>query len=208
MSTEESEELTPTSKEVAKLVIPKEEGEKLGTKKLVIIIIGYISLIFAFLALFFPLWNDYSLVPPNFISLWRINILGTVVYHWEVLWFYQIYMSFNMLYIIFSIFFLQLLIFIVIYLAKRVWNIVMHDWKKPIFGTPFFSFSVIILLIIVLASFVLPEFDVSGNPGYITVLYGPSWGLSFGWYSLLLAGIFEMIYSKLSTSIKEEKKEE
>jgi hypothetical protein len=89
----------------------------------------------------------------------------------------------------------------------------MHDWKDPSHGAVFFSISIGVLLWLILDSFYLPAFNqvnqgiASGTPGYFSFIYGPTWGLSFGWYALLLAGILGIIHEQVKKMIKKSKEE-
>ncbi|MFX1294737.1 MAG: hypothetical protein ACFFD2_07765 [Promethearchaeota archaeon] len=204
MATETSAELSPTSKESAKLLIPMEEEEILDKKQLVIMTLGYLSLVMALMSLVFPLWADNTPILRNFVSLWRITYSGIPYYHWNVIWNWQIFLQ----YVFLSIFFVLMLSSVLILMGKSVWKLIRHDWKKPIERVSFFWISVLILLMIVLISFFVPEFDMSSNPGFFSVLYGPTWGFAFGWYALLIAGIIEIVRKKLNQMIEKSKIEE
>ncbi len=209
MAAEESTELlsepAPTSKESAKIIAPKEEEEKLTIKRWILIIIGYSALIFMLLSLFFPFWTDYTAVNYRFLSLWRIKFASSPLplYHWDIFFQYMIFPQ----YIFPSALILFLLSMIIFKLAKRVWNLVMHDWKEPSPGTASLWIAIILFALTILFSF-LPEFNLSGYSNYVTILYGPSWGLSFGWYSLLIAGILGRIYNKYAELLEKPKEED
>lgn len=207
MAGEEAAEPSPISKESAKIIIPTEEEEKLDRKQTFLMILGYTSLVFAGLSLFFPIWIDVTPSPDNFISFWRVTASGNPIFHWELLYYWRYYRE----YILLSIVCLICLISIIATLAKCAWKLITDDWKKPSPIISYFWIGVLLIPLIFIESFLMPELQISGYPGYFTVLYGPSWGLSFGWYALLLAGILAIIHGKLTEMIKkseEEKKEE
>lgn len=205
MATEDAVESLPSSAESVKFFVPTEKEEKkLDLKKIILISIGYASLIFALLALFFPMWIDHS--TGSFLNLWQINPAGIPLWHWEILWYYDIFLP----YIYISVIALVILCILLYILIRRCYNLVMHDWREPNPGTSYFTFCIIILLAIIPAAFFLPEFMVSDPmvSAPYTVLYGPSWGLAFGWYALLLAGILGFTYSKLKENFEKPKEED
>ena len=128
MATEAPAEPSPTLKESAKIVVPTEEEEKLDKKELILMILGYTSLVFALVSLFFPLWNDNTVAPTNFVSSWRITISGTPYYHWDIFWLWQTQLYQK--YIFPSAFFLAMSIIVIGFIVKSVWKLVMHDWKQ------------------------------------------------------------------------------
>ncbi|MHA1132319.1 MAG: hypothetical protein ACTSQI_17265 [Candidatus Helarchaeota archaeon] len=210
MATESPAEFSTVSKESAKLVLNKEEDTQLSKKELIVLGIGYASIVFMVISLFFPLWVDNTIAPNNsFLSLWRLTALGAPFYHWEILWNYQLFLS-NFFYIFISTIVLTLLIVIILLLAKTVWKLVLDDWKTPVVRSSLFGIALGAMLILIPSSFLVPEFNIYnyGLPGIYTVLYGPSWGLSFGWYALLFSGICAIIYKRINEMIEKTKEEE
>ncbi len=211
MAAESTDEFSAVSKDSAMLIPTAKEETQLSKKEIIALAIGYASLVFMGLSLLFPIWADNTLGSSNFISLWRMNLLSgplvtTPAYHWEILWYFRDYL----IYILISIVFLSVLIVSVILLTKSIWNAVRNDWQKPKVRTSPFIFAIVLGAAVVAASFLYPEFDIYsyGVPGVYTVIYGPSWGLSFGWYSLLLAGLLALITQRIYENIEKAKEEE
>ena len=129
-------------------------------------------------------------------------------YHWEILWFYLLDLNY-FFYSLLSIIALILLNFVLYKLIRRAWHVARHNWKEPEPGSSYFGFAIVILLGVVGASFILPEFVVTAAViAPYTVLYGPSWGLGFGWYALIIAGVLGLIYTKVKEIIEKPKEED
>jgi hypothetical protein len=211
MAADSMDEFSAVSKESAMLIPTAKEETQLSKKEIIALAIGYASLVFMGLSLLFPIWADNTLGSTNFISLWRMNLLSgplatSPAYHWEILWYFRDYIP----YIFLSILFLSVLLETIVLITKSIWTAVRNDWQKPKVRTSPFIIAILLGAVVVVASFVFPEFDIysHGLPGIYTVIYGPSWGLSFGWYSMLLAGLLGIITQRIYEDIEKAKEEE
>ncbi|HUY00056.1 MAG TPA: hypothetical protein VMV49_10915 [Candidatus Deferrimicrobium sp.] len=206
------------SKEAARLVTLAEEIKKLDIKKLIQEILGYTTLIFLSLSLFFPFWNWDDSGTYYFISLSRRSTpLSPIPYfHWDIFWDYA-YFSFELIVSAVALIFLAVIIIIIVKnVYKNVKNLLI---KSPKFneekesssfpGPSLFTLSIFTAITFGIG-FPLMEtvgFDFGGP---LTSLYGPIWGLAFGWWALLIASIFALIrynYSKMLEREKEEAEE-
>jgi hypothetical protein len=207
------------SKEAARLVTLTEEKKKLDIKNLIQDILGYTTLIFLIICLSFPFWNWNDSGTVHFISLWQrtVDIAPTPFYHWDILWDYA-YFSFEIIVSAVALVFTAIIIVIIV---KNVYKIVKGIFIKspkrsedkqsaPFPGPALFTLS-ILTGITFGVGFPLMEtvgFDFGGP---LTSLYGPTWGLAFGWWALLIASILALIrhnYSKMLEREREEKEEE
>lgn len=182
------------SEETEKIIIPIDDEKKLEKKELVGIILGYASLIFLGLSLIFPYWNDFTVTPTQYISLWQRTVWsGVPLYHWEVIWYWQIYG----IEIILSIFILIILISFILLIVK-------HIWKRTFPGTGFFWMAI---LLGIACGFGFPftyGFDFGGP---LPPIYGPTWGFAFSWWALLICGILAIIRQKYLEMLQRDKKE-
>ncbi|NVM55656.1 MAG: GlyGly-CTERM sorting domain-containing protein [Candidatus Helarchaeota archaeon] len=150
-------------------------------------------MVFLGLSLFFPFWNDSTTIH-QFISLWRLSISGIPFYHWEV---FSSWASFGFI-LIFSIIALNILVLFIILIVKNL-------LKRTFFGTSLFWLSFILMPVFGLLFPLMIGFDFL-NLG--SSLYGPTWGLAFGWWALLIAGILGLIRKYYSDMLEREKEEE
>ena len=192
MATAEAAETAIPPEETEKLFLPPVEKAKFDVRDLILKIIGYASLIFLGLSLFFPYWND-STSTYQFISLWqRTDWSGTPYFHWEIIWNWQIYG----IEIILSI--VQLC-----FLISFIYLLVKHVLKRTFPGTGFFWCSIFLAIP---CAFGFP-FTYGFSFGMPTPIYGPTWGLAFGWWALLFTGILGMIRKNYAALLKREKEE-
>jgi len=155
-------------------------------------ILGFSSLIFIGLSLFFPYWN-WSNSSHHFISLWQMTDDGNMLYHWDILWNWQQYG----LVILISIHQLAFLITFILLLARYL-------LKRTFPGIEFFLFSIPLAVV---CAFIFPATIGFSYSGPLTPLYGPTWGLAFGWWSVLIAGILGMARKYYSNMVKRKKTE-
>jgi hypothetical protein len=182
-----------------KLILPTDEETKLDKNQLILMGLGYASLVFLALAIFFPYWNDFLALPPQSISLWQRTVSpGVLLFHWEVIWYWPIY-GFE---IILSIVVLSALIPMIILLIR-------HIWKRTFPGSGFFTVSILLGIVCGLGFPLFSSFDFGTPYGYAfaTPIYGPGWGLAFGWWALLISGFLGLIRKKYAEMLEREKKE-
>jgi hypothetical protein len=187
---EEAESPTPPE-ETEKLLFPPEEKAKFDVKGLILKILGYASLIFIGISLFFPYWNDFTSTY-QFISLWRMTESGIPYFHWEIIWNWQIYNVEAIL----SAIMLSFLIYFILSIVKQL-------LKRTFPGIELFAFCIFLAIP---CAFGFPlTFDFPFGP--LTPIYGPTWGLAFGWWALLFAALLAMIRKYYAAMLKHEKEE-
>ena len=108
MSSEETITTTEVT-ESERILLPPVETQQLDIKKLIETILGFTSLGFLVLSLFFPYWNSSITSLPQYISLWQLNDTGIALFHWDVIY-YFFYGSTNFMQLLFSIVTLSLLV--------------------------------------------------------------------------------------------------
>ncbi len=213
--TEEVAKPPPIPVETEKVIIPSDEEEKLSTKDMILSILGYISLIFVVIALFFPFWNwyDTSNSTYHYISLWRgtSTTSGIPYFHWEVVVTYisnlinglinpqNGFPSFgrDTIWAIVGVNFSLVFIILLIY----------YIWKRKFPKTVFFTFSIILGALFGVGFPLSVDFPFISNGETQISLYGATWGLAFGWWALFISGIIGLIRKLYLDKLMREKKE-
>ena len=193
MATEEEAESQTPPEETEKFLLPAEEKAKVDMNKLILTILGYATLIFVGLSLFFPYWNDFTSTY-QFISFWQRTLPdGTILFHWDILWNWQLYG-------------IEIVLSIhqVCFLVTFILMLVNHVWKRSFPGIKFFWYSIFLAIP---CAFGFPFTYGFSFSGPLTPLYGPTWGLAFGWWALLIAGILGMTRQYYSDMLKRKKGE-
>ena len=207
---------TPPS-ETEKIIIPTDEEEKKDTKQLIQMIMGYCSLVFIVLALFFPFWTWYdgSTSTYHFISLWQAtgtNVFKGVPFDYWTVFFTFIGDLFTMIaipwsitapieQIIFSLFHVIISIILIIFLIRKF-------WKRTFPKSGFFWVAILFGVIYGVGFPAYVGFSFSFTPPEIyTSIYGPTWGLAFGWWALFIGSLIAVIRKLWLDKIEREEKE-
>jgi len=208
---------TPPS-ETEKFIIPTDEEEKKDTKQLILLIMGYCSLVFIVLALFFPFWNWFDVGTYHYISLWQATGTGPTVgipFDYWTVFFTFIGDLFTMItnpawpitspidQIIISLFHVNISIILIIYLIRKFWKRTFPKggffWVAILFGVIYgvgfplyvgFSFG-----------FMPPDYYIASS------IYGPKWGFAFGWWALFIGSVIAVIRKLWLDKIDREEKE-
>ncbi|MHA1267081.1 MAG: hypothetical protein ACTSRS_17715 [Candidatus Helarchaeota archaeon] len=191
------------TEKTAKFPIKAEEEGKLDKKHLILQGLGYASIIFLTLSLFFPYWNDFNAIPTQYISLWQLTHSYTPVppnpaFHWEVLWYYYQFGPTTLL----SGILLSFLIYFTISLIK-------YFWKRTFPSPHLFGLAIFLAIPTGLGFPLTYGFSFSSPYGYAfaTPIYGPGWGLAFGWWALFIAGVLAIFRNRYAKMLEREKEE-
>ncbi len=206
--TEAAPKIPTPPTETEKIIIPMEDEEKQDLKRLILTIMGYCSLVFIVLSLFFPFWQWNNLVEYNYVSLWQATSSGIPYDYWTVFFTFigdliaMIPFTYPFDSIIISIvginFELVFILLLIRYFLRRKFPKGGWFWTCILFGAMYgVGFPALI------------GFSFSFTPPNIyTPLYGPTWGLAFGWWALFIGSIIAIIRKKWLQKIEREEKEE
>ena len=215
--TEAAPKIPTPSTETEKIIIPTEEEEKQNIKELILMIMGYASLVFIVLSLFFPYWTWYEGATYHYVSLWQMTGSGASVgipFDYWTIFFTFLGDLFTMItnpawpitypidQIIISIFHVNIAIVLIIYLVRKF-------WKRTFPKGGFFTVAILFGMMYGVGFPFLVGFDFSYVPPDIyTPIYGPTWGLAFGWWALFIGSMIAVIRKLWLDKIERQKKEE
>lgn len=202
--------------ETEKIIIPADEEEKKDIKQLILTIMGYSSLVFIVIALFFPFWNWYDLGINHYVSLWQATGTGATVGipfdYWIVFFtfigelFAQITapgtpFTYGLDLIAWSITGVTLSLVLIILLIR-------YFWRRKFPKAGFFTVSILLGALYGVGFPYFVGFSFSFTPPEIyTSIYGPTWGLAFGWWALFIGSLIAVIRKLWLDKIEREEKE-
>lgn len=211
--TEAAPKIAAPPPETEKIFIPTDEEKTRDIKQLILTILGYASLVFIVLSLFFPFWNWYNLTEYHYVSLWQGTDAGVPFDYWTVFFtfigdlFAKITAPLTPFTdgtekIAWSIFGVNISLVFIILLIR-------YFWKRQFPKTGFFTTSILLGAVYGVGFPYYAGFSFSFTPPYIsTPIYGPTWGLAFGWWALFIGGMIAFIRKLWLEKIEREKREE